>query len=72
MKNRGESMLAPKTNCRGCTKRYPGCHSKCEDYIKARAEYDEWREAERKDAAARADQFRRILEAEKRTRRWKK
>ena len=65
-------MLAPKTNCRGCAKRYPGCHSKCEDYIRARAEYDAWREAERKDAAARADQFRRILEAERRAGRWKK
>lgn len=28
-------------SCMECTKRYPGCHAKCEEYLKARAELDE-------------------------------
>lgn len=28
------------TCCKDCPDRYPGCHSKCDKYIKARAEYD--------------------------------
>ena len=27
--------------CKDCKKRYSGCHAKCEDYLKARAELDE-------------------------------
>ena len=29
-------------SCKGCVapKRYPGCHSKCHEYIAQRAEYD--------------------------------
>ena len=65
-------MLAPKTNCRGCTKRYPGCHDKCEDYKQARAEFEKEKKEERKQKEAAADQMRRILAAEKRTRKWKK
>jgi hypothetical protein len=26
--------------CHKCTKRYPGCHSKCSDYIKAKKSSD--------------------------------
>jgi hypothetical protein len=25
-------MHAAFRHCKGCTKRYPGCHSKCQDY----------------------------------------
>lgn len=28
-------------SCKGCTKRYIGCHAECEDYKKFRAEKDE-------------------------------
>lgn len=31
--------------CKGCTKRYVGCHSECEDYLKFRRELDEKNEA---------------------------
>jgi hypothetical protein len=31
--------------CIDCTKRYVGCHSKCEDYLKFRRELDEKNEA---------------------------
>lgn len=36
--------------CNGCVapKRHPGCHDHCEKYQKAKAEYDERKEAERK------------------------
>lgn len=65
-------MLAPKTHCRGCEKRYPGCHDKCEDYQAARAEFEEWKKKERRDKDREADQFRRIVEAEKRSGRWRR
>ena len=65
-------MLIPNTHCKGCADRYPGCHGKCEDYKAARAEFEKLRDADRKERAVAADQYRRILEAEKRTRRWKK
>lgn len=29
-----------KGDCMGCEKRYPGCHSKCESYLNAKAEYE--------------------------------
>lgn len=32
--------MATFKSCHGCTERTPGCHSKCEKYIKERAEYD--------------------------------
>jgi hypothetical protein len=28
------------TCCKDCPDRYPGCHGKCEKYIKQRSEYD--------------------------------
>lgn len=31
----------PKYPCKDCTKRYPGCHSKCEEYLEAKAHRDE-------------------------------
>ena len=65
-------MLAPKTHCRGCEKRYPGCHGKCEDYQAARAECEAGKEKERRDKDREADQFRRIVEAEKRSGRWRR
>jgi len=30
----------PKYSCKDCTKRYLGCHSKCEKYLIARARRD--------------------------------
>lgn len=65
-------MLAPKTHCRGCEKRYPGCHGKCEDYKQARAVYDRQKAKERRDKELEADQFRRVVEAEKRSGRWRR
>lgn len=65
-------MLAPKTNCRGCTKRYPGCHDHCESYQAWKAWHDKKTAAERLDQEAHSDQYRRILETQKRNRKWKK
>ena len=33
-----------KTPCKGCEKRYVGCHASCEGYLKARAEGDALKE----------------------------
>lgn len=33
----------PKYSCKDCTKRYPGCHSKCEEYLAAKTRRDEAR-----------------------------
>jgi hypothetical protein len=35
-------------SCKGCEKRYIGCHSVCEDYLAQKAAHDAMREAERK------------------------
>lgn len=40
-------MLRP--NCKDCTKRYPGCHDKCESFIEYRKEYDRIRDLRQKD-----------------------
>lgn len=29
-----------KGNCKGCDKRYLGCHDSCESYLNAKAEYE--------------------------------
>ena len=39
------------TNCHGCTKRYPGCHSKCELYKADKAEYERKKALEDNDKA---------------------
>lgn len=31
-------------SCRSCTERTPGCHGKCEKYIKERADFDKVKE----------------------------
>ena len=36
-------------NCKGCDKRYVGCHAKCENYIKFRKELTKRKEKERKN-----------------------
>lgn len=36
------------TCCKDCPDRYPGCHGKCEKYIKERADYDAKRAEARK------------------------
>ena len=36
------------TCCFRCEKRQPGCHSSCEDYLRAKAEYEKNRELLRK------------------------
>ena len=33
--------------CKGCTNRSVGCHSYCEDYAKAKTNYEEEKERER-------------------------
>ena len=33
------------TCCADCSKRYVGCHGKCEEYLKQRAEYEAERDA---------------------------
>jgi hypothetical protein len=48
MKYDGVIYRAPKKTCQGCTKRYVGCHAKCEEYINALAEW----KADRKEAKA--------------------
>lgn len=37
--------------CKHCVppKRYPGCHSKCEEYLRERAEWDAMKETEWKN-----------------------
>lgn len=32
------------TCCKGCEKRFPGCHSECEDYLEERRKLDEYNE----------------------------
>lgn len=34
-------MLNPNFSCKGCPNRYPGCHGKCEKYIREKAEFEE-------------------------------
>lgn len=36
------------TCCKDCPDRYPGCHGKCEKYIKERSDYDAKRSEYRK------------------------
>ena len=33
-----------KTHCKGCEKRYVGCHASCEEYLEARRKGDELKE----------------------------
>lgn len=33
-------MVGFKSDCKGCDKRYPGCHDHCESYLSAKAEYE--------------------------------
>ena len=35
--------------CKDCVppKRHPGCHSQCPDYLREKAEYEEWKKKER-------------------------
>lgn len=33
-------MGNPNFSCKTCTKRYPGCHPKCEIYLKEKEEYN--------------------------------
>ena len=33
-------MIAYNFSCKGCDKRYPGCHSQCETYKREKLEYD--------------------------------
>ena len=40
-----------KSPCLNCEKRYPGCHSKCEDYIAFRKGMDERNKKAREDLA---------------------
>ena len=35
-------------SCKGCEKRYIGCHSECLEYLAQKAAHDAMREAERK------------------------
>lgn len=39
-------MYNPFIACKDCANRYPGCHGKCETYIKAKAEHDRLRAAD--------------------------
>ena len=44
-----------RTPCKGCEKRYVGCHSTCEGYLKARAEGDALKEKMLEDKRKRND-----------------
>ena len=35
-------------SCKGCEKRTPGCHARCEKYLKEKAEHDRLKAAEDK------------------------
>lgn len=37
---KGIKMTSLKHNCKDCQKRFVGCHSSCESYLKARAEFE--------------------------------
>ena len=37
--------------CKNCTKRFVGCHSKCEDYAKAKIDYEKQKEFIKKNRA---------------------
>lgn len=34
-------MINPSFSCKGCPDRYPGCHGKCEKYIREKVEFEE-------------------------------
>lgn len=68
--------MKPSFGCKGCVapKRYPGCHSHCPEYLKAKAEYEERKAIEdkkkrtdqdiylqRSDAVAKAMRGRRLM-----------
>jgi hypothetical protein len=36
------------TCCKDCATRHPACHGTCEKYLQQRAEFDEWKEEQRK------------------------
>lgn len=39
--------------CKDCTKRHPTCHGECPDYKEEKKQYEEYKEAKRKDAPVR-------------------
>lgn len=43
-----------KTPCKGCEKRYVGCHAKCEDYKAYRVPFDEMQEKRRRESVVAA------------------
>lgn len=38
--------------CKNCERREPGCHGKCEDYIRESAEYQKWKDDIKKAKAS--------------------
>ena len=41
--------MKKELTCKGCQKRYPGCHSKCETYLEWKKEHDELKRTEKKN-----------------------
>ena len=42
-------MVGFKSDCKGCDKRYPGCHDHCKSFLKAKAEYEKTKALSKKD-----------------------
>lgn len=60
-------------NCKNCPAREPGCHSRCEDYLKAKEEHEKakaWLRAEDEIFQYKAANACRIHETKRKRRRW--
>ena len=56
-----------KAPCKGCLKRFPGCHSSCEDYKEFRARLDAINKKKRKEWLINDDVWKLTLKSMKRT-----
>ncbi len=61
--------MVSKCPCKGCEKRYPGCHSKCSGYISWRAELDKRNAEIRAEKEAETSYWNGFLETQKRMKR---
>ena len=61
-----------KAHCKDCTKRYPGCHDKCDDYQSCRKKYNEAKKKKQEAQQVDIDVSKRIYDMQKRRKYWKK
>lgn len=61
--------MVSRCPCKGCEKRYPGCHSKCEGYISWRAELDKRNAEIRAEKEADTSYWNGVRETQKRMKR---